>query len=76
MEWGLRKVLPKLTDAKKSNFIRHIMPVITELCRSALSEEEFEELLQKIREATSEKPEEPDETAETDNTSGSKEEEG
>ncbi len=50
MEWGLRKVLPKLTESKKNAFLRHIIPVIVELCGPALSDKEFDELLEQIKE--------------------------
>ncbi len=52
MEWGLRKVLPKLTESKKSAFIRHIFPVIAELCGQALTDEELAELLKVIQKAS------------------------
>jgi hypothetical protein len=45
MEWGLRKVVPKLSQEKKSHFASHIIPVILELCTEGMTEEEREEFL-------------------------------
>ena len=48
MEWGLRKVVPKLSQEKKNNFASHIIPVILELCSEGMTDEEREEFLRNL----------------------------
>jgi hypothetical protein len=48
MEWGLRKVVPKLSQKKKNAFAAHIIPVILELCTEGMTGEEREEFLENI----------------------------
>lgn len=52
-EWGLRKVLPASTSAQRADFAKHVIPVILELCRADLSEEEIEELMIRCAEVLS-----------------------
>ena len=52
MEWGLRKVLPKLTEEKRTAFAFHILPVIIEECFpdiSEISREDIETFLAGLR---------------------------
>ena len=46
-EWGLRKVLPASNSEQRSAFARRVIPVILELCRADMNEEEFEELMKR-----------------------------
>jgi hypothetical protein len=48
MEWGLRKVVPKLSQEKKNAFASHIIPVILELCTAGMTEEGREEFLRNM----------------------------
>lgn len=56
MEWGLRKVLPKLKNEQRKRFIQHILPVIIELCGSSMTEEErgvfAREMAEALKDAT------------------------